>query len=203
MAVLGEHYAGAACDTRDVVMMTLGTGIGTGVILGGRLLRGVHAHAGCLGGHFTANFDGERCWCGNIGCAEVEAAGWSLPKLARAWPGYDESSLAQEPDLSFRELIAHAERGDAVAQQVWRRCLQVWSANAVSLVHAYDPEVLVLGGGVLEGAAPIAPFVQDYIERHTWAAWGKAQVRVASLGNTAALLGAVPLLSEEFDGSGI
>lgn len=201
MAALGEHYAGAASDVRDVVMMTLGTGIGTGVIMGGRLLRGVHAHAGCLGGHLTAKFDGNPCLCGNIGCAEAEAAGWSMPAIARGWPGFADSALAGEAELGFRQLTEHAQRGDAVAAEVWERCLRVWSANAVSLIHAYDPAVLVLGGGVMETTAPVVPFVQSYINQHTWSGWGKAEVRKAVLGNTAAFLGAVPLLTEDFHGA--
>jgi glucokinase len=93
MEVLGEQCAGAGKDIQNLVMMTLGTGIGTGVILDGRLLRGVHAHAGCFGGHLTARFDGRLCHCGNIGCAEAEASGWSMPQIVRAWPGFSRSSL--------------------------------------------------------------------------------------------------------------
>jgi glucokinase len=61
MALMGEHYAGAGCGGANILMMTLGTGIGTAAILDGRLLRGVHGHAGCLGGHLTAKFDGRTC----------------------------------------------------------------------------------------------------------------------------------------------
>jgi glucokinase len=197
MAALGEQYAGAGRNIKNLVMMTLGTGIGTGVILDGRLLRGVHAHAGCFGGHFAAKFDGRRCHCGNIGCAEAEASGWSLPLIARDWPGFSKSSLTEVEALGFRDLFLHAERGDNVARQIWERCLRVWAANVVSLIHAYDPEVLLLGGGVMQNAAPILSFVQDYVNKHTWSSWGKTRVRAAALGNAAALLGAIPLLTEE------
>jgi glucokinase len=99
--------------------------------------------------------------------------------------------------LGFRELFVHAQGGDSVACQVWDRCLHVWAANAVSLIHAYDPEVLLLGGGVMQNAEPVLSFVQDYVDKHTWSSWGKARVRAAALGNSAALLGAIPLLTEE------
>lgn len=201
MALLGEQYAGAGRGIADIVIMTLGTGIGSATILSGRLLRGAHAHAGCLGGHLTAKFDGRLCHCGNIGCAEAEAAGWSMPLVARAWPGFSESTLADKDPLDFRELFSHAAAGDAVAREVRDRCIRVWSANAVSLIHAYDPEIVLLGGGVMQSAAVILPAVQEYIDNHTWSTWGRAQVRAAELGNASALLGAVPLLTEEMNGS--
>jgi glucokinase len=203
LALMGEQFAGAACGVEDVVMMTLGTGIGTAVFLHGHLLRGAHAHAGCLGGHLTTKFDGRTCHCGNIGCAEAEASGWSMPLVARAWPGFAHSSLASLETLGFQQLFMHAETGDTIAQQVRERCLHVWAANAVSLIHTYDPEILILGGGVTQSADMIIPFIQNYVNQHTWSSWGKAQIRATSLGTSAALLGAIPLLSEEMHGASI
>jgi glucokinase len=66
------------------------------------------------------------------------------------------------------------------------------------MVHAYDPEILVMGGGVLKRADVIVPYVQRYLDQHAWTEWGKVEVRAAQLGNNAALLGAVPLLMENF-----
>ena len=85
MALLGESYAGAARGFTDVVMMTLGTGIGGVAMIEGKLLRGKHAQAGCLGGHTPAVFNGRPCTCGAIGCAEAEASGWSLPMIIKEW----------------------------------------------------------------------------------------------------------------------
>ncbi|HZY61392.1 MAG TPA: ROK family protein [Edaphobacter sp.] len=201
LALMGEHYAGAGRGTGNIVMMTLGTGIGSATILNGRLLRGVHGHAGCLGGHLTAKFDGHLCHCGNIGCAEAEASGWSMPLIAAEWPGFPESALAQIQKFGFRELFTCAELGDKVAREVRERCLHVWAANAVSLIHAYDPEMLIFGGGVMQDPEPILSFVQEYINVHTWSSWGKTRIAAAMLGNSAALLGAVPLLAEEMHGA--
>ena len=203
MALMGEHFAGAGRGVNDVVMMTLGTGIGSATILHGRLLRGVHGHAGCLGGHLTAKFDGSLCHCGNVGCAEAEASGWSMPLVACAWPGFAQSTLTGVERLGFRELFMHADSGDKVACEVRQRCLQVWAANAVSLIHAYDPEVLILGGGVMQNREPVLSFVQEYVNTHTWSSWGKTQIAAAVLGNEAALLGAVPLLAEEMHGAAV
>jgi len=199
MALLGECYAGAARGVTEVVMMTLGTGIGGVAMIEGRLLRGKHAQAGCLGGHFPILFTGRCCTCGAIGCAEAEAAGWSLPLILREWPGASGSTLSKYQKVGFKELFEEAAAGDEVALAVRDRCLSVWCADAIALVHAYDPEVIVIGGGVMKSAANIIPIIQSHVRKHAWTPWGKVQVRAAELGNDAALLGAVPLLSEKLD----
>ena len=193
MALLGEWYAGAAMGSDDVVMVTLGTGIGGAAMMSGRLLTGKHFQAGCLGGHFPVRFDGELCTCGAIGCAESEAAGWSLPRVCRTWPDFENSMLANG-NLNFENLFRCADAGDTVAQSICERCLKVWAVNAVALIHAYDPELLIYGGGVMRRGHSIVNYVQDYVTKHAWTPWGKVQVRPASLGNDAALLGAVPLI---------
>ncbi len=197
MALLGEQFAGSAQGVNDVVMMTLGTGIGGAAMIQGKLLRGAHAQAGCLGGHLPVDYQGRYCTCGNIGCAEAEASGWALPLMIREHPRFATSLLSKEPQLNFRALFDAAGRDDQVALEVRQHCLEVWAANAVALIHAYDPEVIVMGGGVLQRADVILPFVQDHVNKHAWAAWGKPVVRAAELGGKAAFLGAVPLLAEE------
>jgi glucokinase len=76
------------------------------------------------------------------------------------------------------------------------RCIHIWAATAVALVHSFDPEWIVIGGGVMGSSNQILPFIQDWLDRHTWTSWGKVQVRAAVLGNDAGLLGAIPLLNE-------
>jgi glucokinase len=83
MALLGEHSAGAAQGAQDVVMVTLGTGIGGAAMLQGHLLHSRYGQAGCLGGHLTVNFRGRRCKCGAIGCAEAEASTSVLEEVCR------------------------------------------------------------------------------------------------------------------------
>lgn len=194
MALLGEGYAGAARGHEDVVMVTLGTGIGGAALIEGRLLRGQHAQAGCLGGHFPVLFNGRRCTCGALGCAEAEASGWALPEVCRATPGFASSRLAKENRITFERLFHYAGAGDPVAIEVRERCLAVWGALAVGLIHAYDPELVVFGGGVMQSGSEILPPLQDYVNRHAWTPWGKVNLRCAALGNQAALLGAIPLL---------
>lgn len=195
MALLGERYAGAAIGFDDLVMVTLGTGIGGAAMVGGELLKGKHFQAGCLGGHFPVHAAGDSCTCGGFGCAESEAAGWSLPRVCRNWAGFTGSALANEV-IDFESLFRCADAGDTVARQVREHCLQVWGANAVTLIHAYDPELLVYGGGVMRSGDLIVKSVQEHIWRRAWTPWGKVEVRAANLGNNAALLGAIPLIAK-------
>lgn len=141
-------------------------------------------------------FTGHNCTCGAIGCAEAEAAGWSTPIVAREWPGYAQSALGKDEPVNFEKLFRYAAEGDAVAKAIRDRCLQVWAANTVSLIHSFDPEIVVFGGGVMKSADVILPFVQAYAEKHSWTPWGKVKVKAAELGNDAGVLGAIPLLTE-------
>ena len=200
MALLGEHYAGVARGFDDVVMVTLGTGIGGAAMIGAHLLRGRHFQAGCLGGHLPVKLDGRTCTCGAIGCAESEASGWALPIVAKTFPGFENSAL-NAGEINFERLFGLAAAGDPVALKLREHCLRVWSANAVALVHAYDPEILVYGGGVMKSASSILPSIQEYVARHAWTPWGKVQVKCAELGNNAGILGAVPLFQEESSSS--
>ena len=197
MALLGESYAGAARGFTDVVMMTLGTGIGGAAMIEGKWLRGKHAQAGCLGGHTPAVFNGRPCTCGAIGCAEAEASGWSLPMIIQDWPAATDSALSRYSNVRFKELFEEAARGDTVAVAIRDRCLNVWAATAVGLVHAYDPEMILIGGGVMKSADVIIPHIKSYVHKYAWTPWGKVQVRAAELGNSAVLMGAIPLLSRD------
>jgi glucokinase len=182
-----------------VVMFTLGTGIGGVAMMDGKLLQGKHGQAGVLGGHVPVNVNGRRCTCGGLGCAESEASGWALPILCSDWPGFASSAMAGKP-TNFERLFTCAAAGDRVAKEIQLHCLKVWGATAAAAIHAFDPELLVYGGGVMKSAEVIIPFIQDYVNRYAWTPWGKVRVRAAQLGNDAALLGVIPLFSKENDG---
>src|ERR1700733_9614484 len=195
MALLGERHAGAARGCDDVVMITLGTGIGGAAMIEGKLLRGKHAQAGCLGGHLPARVGGRPCTCGAIGCVEAEASGWSLPLLAREWQGFSTSKLAGYENLDFKVLFEEADSGDGVASEILDYCLKVWATGAVGLIHAYDPERIVIGGGGIPRAAGIITYIPGDVNQHAWTPWGKVEIVAAQLGNDAGLFGAIPLLT--------
>ena len=196
LSLLGEHYAGAARGRDNVVLMTVGTGIGTAAILEGRLLRGSHSQAGILGGHVKIPGSQYLCSCGGTGCYEALGSTFSLPFLSAGWPGFHASLLNNGEKLDFARLFACADYGDTVAQEIRAYCLQVWSACAISLIHAYDPERLVLGGGVFKNSFPILASICQEIRRQAWTPWGQVEVVPMQHGHNAAILGSVPLFGE-------
>lgn len=166
-ALLGEVSYGCALGATDAVIMTLGTGIGTAAMIDGRLLRGPHDHAGILGGHVTVDLAGIPCNCGNLGCAEAEASTWSLPLHLARHPDRDASPLARVERPKLADLFA-APADDVAAEDLRTRFLTVWGAALVSLCHAYDPEVVIVSGGVLRARDLVLPALTDYVHRRLW-----------------------------------
>lgn len=193
-ALIGEWKFGSAKGNDNVVMMTIGTGIGSSAIIEGRLLKGKHFLAGILGGHFTINYRGEKCNCGNIGCAEAETATWNLRKLAHTSPLFWTSRLKEEAIIDYESVFRLAACGDSLAKELKLRSLKVWSAAAINLIHAYDPEVLVIGGGVMASKDEILPFISEEIQQCAWTPWGTVEVLPATFINESALLGVGSLL---------
>ncbi|MBP7483314.1 MAG: glucokinase [Verrucomicrobiota bacterium] len=199
MALIGEWRAGAGQGCDNLVMMTLGTGLGTCALVEGRVLRGKHGQAGVLGGHLTVRHGGRRCSCGNLGCAEAEASTAHLRQLAETSPAWEHSALRANATLDYAQVFQQAAAGDACAAALRDHSLRVWGALAVNLIHAYDPEVLILGGGIMASAGVILPAVADHVNRHAHTPWGKVRVVPSALGDQAALVAGEWLLSEPAD----
>jgi glucokinase len=169
-ALIAEVLWGAARGRRNVVMLTLGTGVGGAVLVDGKVLRGA-AGAGAHLGHITLDLHGELCICGNYGCLEtqfssraIESAYWA--HLHRAAPA--SLSLSGDGQLPDTEAIFRAAgEGDECARFVVNRALEYLGAALVSFLHTFDPEIFILGGHVAAaGPALIAP-IQDKISRRT------------------------------------
>jgi glucokinase len=189
-ALLGEWQEGAGKGIDNLVMMTLGTGIGGAALVEGKLLHGKHYQAGCLGGHFCIDFHGEQCNCGNRGCAETKGSSWVLPALAKA-------GNYPVKDISFEKLFREMRFGNPEATAILHTCMDAWSACAVNMIHAYDPEMLIIGGGVMKSGDLILPEIQAWVEKYAWTPWGKVSVKKAGLEDTAALYGMNYLLTQE------
>ncbi len=190
MALLGEWQYGAGMNCRDLVMVTIGTGIGSAVLIDGQLLVGKHFQAGNLGGHFTVNHKGTTCTCGNIGCVESEASSWRLPSLLKEDPEFHNSSLKDEDLLDFKALFCHAGNNDVFAKKMLEHCLSAWSAGIISMIHAFDPELIIVSGGIMKSAEMFLPALQEKITRLAWTPWGKVKLVAARFPDSAALYGA-------------
>jgi glucokinase len=193
-ALVGEHWAGAARGFQDVALITLGTGIGGAAMVDGRLLASRNHQAGVIGGHIPVNLDGRACRCGGSGCAEAEASTWALPSICADWGGFAESSLAREERIDYGTLFRHYDAGDAVAAAVLERSYDVWATLAVTLIHAYDPEVLVLGGAVMRRGEEVLPRIRARVHDRAWTPGRRVRIDASALGDDASLYGAIPLL---------
>ncbi|WP_431279496.1 ROK family protein [Leifsonia poae] len=165
-ALLGETTFGCAAGETDAVLVTLGTGIGTAALIDGVLLRGAHDHAGILGGHITVDIDGPVCNCGNTGCAEAIASTWALRRDAAADPVLAAALGTEAQHLGIKDLIAHADH--PVVAPVLDRYLRAWGAAIVGVCHAYDPDVVIVSGGVMRSADVLLPRLTEYVHSHLW-----------------------------------
>lgn len=188
-ALIGETVYGAARGEKDAVLVIFGTGIGTAAIMDGQVLRGRHHQAGILGGHLTTDLAGEICTCGNVGCVEAQASHWAIPLRAAKLPGFAESALADNVDRGYEAVIRASEEGDGFASRLLEDLIRHWSACIVNLIHAYDPEVVVLSGGLMKSSALLLPRLIENVGAMAWTPWGTPRFAVAEDPEISALLG--------------
>lgn len=188
-AVLGELWTGAAMGYTDVVGVTLGTGVGGGIVTGGRLLEGAHGYAGELG-HFPTHAGGEHCICGLDGCFERYASTSALIRTA----------VAEDPDLvNGLVLFSAAEAGDRHALDLLDRWMDEVAYGIAGLVHVFDPQLILIGGGVSrQEKLLVKPLKKKVLGMVMPDFADDLEFRPASLGNDAGLIGAVYyLMSKE------
>jgi glucokinase len=189
VALLGERYAGAGKGFENLVMVTLGTGLGVAVCMEGHLLRGVHGQAAILGGHLSIDPQGFHCHCGSRGCPEAEASTSVLVQRAQAHPHFPESLLAKAESIDYAAVFRLARLGDSVSIDLRARAIEVWSTMLINLIHAYDPERIIVGGGIAAGWDDFMPEVIDRVYQWNHTPWGRVEMVPAELGNDAALVG--------------
>jgi glucokinase len=194
-ALLGEWQFGSGKGANDLVLITLGTGVGSAVMMDGKLLSGRNFIAGNLGGHMTINMHGEMCNCGNLGCLETEGSTWALAEEVKRAPEFGKSSLSKEPGVDFKTLFEHAAEGDGLACQIRDKCLKAWSLGIINLIHAFDPEKIVIGGGVMESQHILLPHIREMIATHSWVKHNPPELLCATHPQQAGLLGMYYLLT--------
>ncbi len=190
MAMVGEWKAGAGKGTDNMVMMTIGTGIGTGVVVDSRPLYGRNWCAGSLGGHMIVDYRGRRCTCGNIGCVEAHSSSFFLPQIIGDNMDLSTEFRSNSMNYNFKAIFDGYRRGERDAVSVARECMDVWSAAIVNYIHAYDPRIVVIGGGVMKSADVILPYVRERVGELAWCPGEKVDIVASELGDDAALLAA-------------
>jgi glucokinase len=188
-AAIGEWQAGAGRGVEDLVMITLGTGIGTAAILGGKPLRGRSGMAGNLGGLSLTHLGSPVAGTVAPGCIEGRVATWALPAMAVRLPGFSASPLARSAKLDYAAVFANAAAGDPLACRLRDDAFEAWGALTVNLIQAYDPARVIIGGGIMASGDLILPAVRDFVARHALQAGGPVEIVSGSLGDRAAWLG--------------
>jgi len=203
-AAVGEWQHGSGAGTTDLMALFVGTGIGGAVIADGRLLEGSAGAAGELG-HTMLVAGGRSCHCPNTGCLEAYAAGWAIAERARdavrANPsaGVSLTDLAGSiDDITAAHVTELYRGGDGLATRLVEETGRYLAAGATGLVNAFNPEIVVLGGGVIEALPEMVTVVQDHVHRFALPA-ERDGVRIerASLGGLAGVVGAPALARHE------
>ena len=178
-----------------MVCLTIGTGIGCCVVMDGRILRGQRGTGGILGGHMTIETYGPPCTCGNIGCFEALCRAARLGETVAAHlAAQPDHALARVQPLTAEAILQAAKSGDALAARAVDDYVRHIAAGVVSYIHVYDPDLVLLGGGVMNAAGQFIPPVQAYVDVHAWTIPPRrVAVRPAALGDQAALVGAAAL----------
>jgi len=196
-AVLGELQWGAGRGRRNLICVTIGTGIGGGIVLNGALYRGVGgAHPEV--GHHVIDDSGPVCYCGARGCWEVLASGPAIAARARAaLPAND----SQRNTLTAAELCARARRGDTQAKAEVARAGRYLGIGIANLITLYAPDAIVLSGSVMESSDLFMPVIREVVRHQcTQVPADQVELAVAALGNEAPLIGAAAAWRHRYPG---
>lgn len=198
-AALGEAYAGVGDGAKDFIAVTLGTGVGSGVIVGGKIVNGVNS-AGGECGHMVIVVDGEQCSCGRKGCWEAYASATALIRQTKkAMEDYPDSlmhKLAQEEGkVSGRTSFDAMRLGDIAGIKVVEDYIKYVACGVTNLVNAFQPEIICIGGGICNEGETLLKPIRRYVEAERYSIHSKVQTKIvkAELGNDAGVIGAAIL----------
>ena len=197
-AVVGEMWQGAARGCRDVVSVTLGTGVGGGVILGGKLWRGSHGSGGEIGHTTVDPFSGLKCKCGNTGCLELFASATAIVRMTQeTLSSFPETSLKCD-ELTAEKVYDAGKQGDDLALAVFKRFGMYLGIGLANLINLIDPEIIVITGGVVNGWDLFADEMYRQVEERAFRTTAQ-QVKIAKAecGDNAGLLGAARLALQD------
>ena len=203
VATLGEKWLGAGRDVEHMAMLTLGTGVGGGLVLNGKIWHGTKGMAGEFG-HFTVEPDGHPCGCGNRGCLEQYASATAIVRMAReAIAASKSSKLAQLPELSSKRIFDLSQLGDEAAQIVFQRVGRALGIVLADMVNGLNLPLYVIGGGAASAWEAFAPTMFAELQTRSVVytatnsdasqAGRKTLITQAELGSDAGLFGAARL----------
>lgn len=196
VAALGEAWKGSGNGYSSIAMITLGTGIGGGVVLDGQIINGFHGAAGELG-HIVVNpEEQDACNCGNHGCIEQYASATGIVRQARKQlaESREDSVLRKEQNLSAKSVFDAAKAGDALAKKIAAEVCNMLGRVIGTICNVINPEAVIIGGGVSRAGDILLELVQEGFRNSVFHASSDTVIRLASLGNDAGIYGAMKLL---------
>lgn len=196
VAALGEMWQGGGKGHENVVMVTLGTGVGGGIILGGKILAGTHGAGGEIGHMKIRSDETDACGCGGHGCLEQYASATGIVRMAKKKLAADtrDTVLRSVKDLTAKDIFDQAKNGDEVAAELVDELCRELGGALAKIACVVDPEIFVVGGGVSRAGAILTDGIQKYYREQVFHACADAEIALATLGNDAGMYGCVRLL---------
>ena len=199
VAALGECWKGGGQGAKDMVMATLGTGVGGGVVVGGKVIPGFHGAGGEIG-HITMNHrEKEPCGCGKFGCAEQYCSATGVVRMTKRYlASHKADSVLRTMNFECKDVFAAAKAGDKPAQKALEQVYEIMGRFLAAIACVSNPEVIVLGGGVSKAGQPLIDGVTKYFHKYAFHACRSTRITLATLGNDAGAYGAFKLALDEF-----
>ena len=196
VAALGEMWQGGAKGSSNVVMVTLGTGVGGGIIVDGRIVAGANGAGGEIGHMNVCEDEEEACNCGQHGCLEQYASATGVVRMAKRKLAKisEETSLHKYDDLTAKDVFDEAKAGDKVALEIVNEVCEILGKTLGKIACVVNPEVFVIGGGVSKAGQILIDTVKKYYVPNTFTSCKDARFELASLGNDAGMYGCMCLM---------
>jgi len=195
LAALGELWKGGGTGYHNVVMVTLGTGVGGGIIINGRIVSGTNGAGGEIGHIRVADDVDGICNCGNKGCLEQVASATGIVKLANdLLKNTDKPSILRESEVSAKSVFDAVKAGDMLAIEVAEKFGRYLGGTLATIACVADPEIFVIGGGVSKAGTVLIDYIEKYYREYAFNSCRDSVFALAKLGNDAGVYGAAKLI---------
>ena len=193
VAALGEAWKGAAAGAQNI---TLGTGVGGGIIINGKILAGSHGAGGEIGHALVVRGEEEKCNCGNHGCLEQYASATGIVRVAGRVlaASEDDSTLRELQNITAKDVLDAFKAGDAVAVRIMEYVGDLLGGAIAGFTTVVDPEAIVIGGGVSKAGQPLIDCIEKYYQRYAFSSCKETPIVLATLGNDAGIYGAAKMV---------
>ena len=195
VAALGEAWKGGAAGYSNVVMVTLGTGVGGGIIIGGKIITGSNGAGGEIGHlHVDDDIPG-HCGCGNKGCLEQVASATGITNLAnQALAASDKPSMLREGEVSAKTVFDAVKADDELAKEIAERFGKYLGTALANITAIVDPQAIVIGGGVSKAGPILLEYVEKYYQKYCFKSCKNVKFALATLGNDAGIYGSAKMV---------